>query len=113
MTLRIAVSEDPEGHTVVLAGELVLDTTGAPRAELAALLAGAAPGARVRLDLAGLTLLDSSELSVLIRAHKTAAEHGGACCSRTRPRTSGRPCASPVCSTCSTSPNRDPRHCRV
>ncbi|MBK1787749.1 STAS domain-containing protein [Prauserella cavernicola] len=76
MTLRVTVSETVEGPEVALAGDLALDTVGRLRGELIKLVGSAEPGTRVRVDLSGLTLLDSSGLSVLITAHKIAVERG-------------------------------------
>jgi anti-anti-sigma factor len=64
------------GITVIaLEGEV--DVTGAP--ELRDLLAGSiVGGARILLDLGGVSFVDSSGVGVLVTAHRKAAEAGAA-----------------------------------
>ena len=72
--LAIAVDASAASEAVVrLTGELDLATGPMLAARLSVLLA---EGCDVVIDLAGLSFMDSSGLSVLIGAHQEAAPHG-------------------------------------
>lgn len=70
MSLAITVN----GSHVELCGEVDLETSPSLHAELVEMINVAGPGAELRLDLADVSLLDSSGLSVLLGAHHLAAE---------------------------------------
>ncbi len=69
MSLAITV----HGSNVRLAGAVDVETAPALRAELAELISTASPGTELSVDLSGVSVLDSSGLSALIRAHRMAA----------------------------------------
>ena len=69
MSLAITV----HGSNVRLAGTVDVDTAPALRAELAELIGTASPGTELSVDLGGVSVLDSSGLSTLVRAHRMAA----------------------------------------
>jgi anti-anti-sigma factor len=68
MPLTIAVT----GSDVALTGEIDIQTAPSLRAELTELINATVTGEELRVDLAEVTLVDSSGLSVLIAAHKLA-----------------------------------------
>lgn len=68
MSLAITV----HGSNVRLAGAVDVETAPALRAELAELISTASPGTELSVDLSGVSVLDSSGLSALIRAHRMA-----------------------------------------
>lgn len=69
MTLTITVT----GADVALTGEIDIQTAPSLRAELTDLIGVTEAGEELRLGLGGVSLVDSSGLSVLIAAHKQAA----------------------------------------
>jgi anti-anti-sigma factor len=69
MTLSITIA----GSAIVLNGAVDVATAPSLRAELTDLITTAGPGSAVRVDLGGVSLVDSSGLSVLLAAHKLAA----------------------------------------
>ncbi|MDQ3788751.1 MAG: STAS domain-containing protein [Actinomycetota bacterium] len=69
MSLAITV----HGSNVRLAGAVDVETAPALRAELAELIGAASPGTELSVDLGGVSVLDSSGLSTLVRAHRMAA----------------------------------------
>ncbi len=69
MSLAITV----HGSNVRLAGAVDVETAPALRAELAELIGAAGPGTELSVDLGGVSVLDSSGLSTLVRAHRMAA----------------------------------------
>lgn len=69
MSLAITV----HGSNVRLAGAVDVQTAPALRAELTELINAAGQGADLRVDLGEVSLLDSSGLSALVRAHRLAA----------------------------------------
>lgn len=73
--LIVEVGEDGGETVFTLRGELDPHTAPDLRTEIDAVLASGR--ARLVLDLAGLTFVDSSGLRVIISAHKDAAERGG------------------------------------
>jgi anti-anti-sigma factor len=68
MTLTI----DATGSDVSLTGEIDLQTAPSLRAELTDRINATVTGDELRIDLSGVSLLDSSGLSALIAAHKQA-----------------------------------------
>jgi anti-anti-sigma factor len=72
MSLAITVN----GSHVRLGGAVDMQTSPSLRDELTDLINAAGPGGEVRLDLGGVSLLDSSGLSVLLGAHKLASAMG-------------------------------------
>ncbi len=74
-TLELTVTEDDDGVVVSAAGELDLNTAPDLREQLARLVNG---GARhVTVDLAGVTFVDSTALSVLVSALKRLRQADG------------------------------------
>ncbi len=69
MSLAITV----HGSNVRLAGAVDMQTAPALRAELMELINAAGQGAELRVDLGEVSILDSSGLSILVRAHRLAA----------------------------------------
>lgn len=69
MTLSITVTD----CAVALAGEIDIQTAPSLRAELTDLINATVTGDELRVDLGGVSLVDSSGLSALIGAHKLAA----------------------------------------
>ena len=61
-----------DGHLVTVAGEV--DIATAP--QLAETLADAANGGTVRVDISGVTFLDSSGLHALVAAHRYITRNG-------------------------------------
>lgn len=72
MSLAITVN----GSHVELCGAVDLQTSPALRGELTELVNAAGPRSELCLDLADVSLLDSSGLSVLIGAHRLALARG-------------------------------------
>jgi len=72
MTLTITTN----GSAVLLSGDLDMQTAPSLLAELTDLIGAANAGDEVRVDLGGVTLVDSSGLSVLVDAHKLAVAGG-------------------------------------
>jgi anti-anti-sigma factor len=68
MTLGITVT----GPSVALTGEIDIQTAPSLRAELTELINATVTGDELRIDLSGVSIVDSSGLSVLIAAHKLA-----------------------------------------
>jgi anti-sigma B factor antagonist len=69
MSLAITV----HGSNVRLAGAVDVQTAPALRAELTELINAAGQGTELRVDLGEVSLMDSSGLSTLVRAHRLAA----------------------------------------
>jgi anti-anti-sigma factor len=69
MSLAITV----HGSNVRLAGAVDVQTAPALRAELTDLINAAGPGTELSVDLGEVSVLDSTGLSTLIRAHRLAA----------------------------------------
>jgi anti-sigma B factor antagonist len=68
MSLAITV----HGSNVRLAGAVDMQTAPALRAELTELINAAGQGTELRVDLGEVSILDSSGLSILVRAHRLA-----------------------------------------
>ena len=64
----LSVTEEPEAVVITVSGELDLAT--APALREACNLAVQGTAATVRIDLGGLTFLDSSGISVLVETHR-------------------------------------------
>jgi anti-sigma B factor antagonist len=71
----VQLRSDPRGVVLALSGEL--DLSSAPELERALEEAGAQPVGRLILDLAELRFMDSTGVSVLVRAKQEAEAHGG------------------------------------
>jgi anti-sigma B factor antagonist len=71
---RVEVANKGEASVVSVVGELDLASSPALEEELERLAAGNAP--LVIVDLSALEFMDSTGLSVLVRAHHRAAENG-------------------------------------
>jgi len=67
-------SSPASGRRLEVAGELDLAASSALRAALAELVDG---GGDVKLDLSGVTFIDSTALSVLVHGHSELASGGG------------------------------------
>jgi len=74
-SLELKTEERPNGHTVVLAGEL--DLVNAPSLERELEAAQVDPSRTVILDLRGVTFIDSTGIRVLLGADERAREGGG------------------------------------
>lgn len=68
MSLAITV----HGSNMRLAGAVDMQTAPALRAELTELINAAGQGSELRVDLGEVSILDSSGLSILVRAHRLA-----------------------------------------
>ncbi|MFI7676144.1 STAS domain-containing protein [Actinophytocola sp. NPDC049390] len=69
MSLAITV----HGSNVRLAGAVDVQTAPALRSELTELINAAGPGTELSVDLGEVSVLDSTGLSTLVRAHRLAA----------------------------------------
>jgi anti-sigma B factor antagonist len=72
--LSVEVHDDSNAVVIGVSGELDLASSPALETELESAAASAA--ALVVVDLRGLEFMDSTGLSVLVRAHQRATEHG-------------------------------------
>ncbi|HEV7654597.1 MAG TPA: STAS domain-containing protein [Mycobacteriales bacterium] len=78
MGLTVGRTSAPDGEYVVVAGEVDIETAPQLRSALAAAVGTGA--ASVVIDLAAVTYLDSSGLSVLVSAHQRARAQGSTLC---------------------------------
>jgi anti-sigma B factor antagonist len=62
---------------VIATGEIDLYTAPRLQAELAAVIAGAAPASRVVVDMSGVDFCDSTGMNVLLSCLRQARERGG------------------------------------
>jgi len=75
VTLSITTRQLADGSVEISPrGEVDASNAAEIRQAVEAVLAGTAPG-RIRLNLSGVTLLDSAGIGVLVACHGAAAEH--------------------------------------
>lgn len=74
MALEIDHHSEERFHTLELSGEL--DLVSAPELRAMANLLCVEPTRGIRVDLSGLTFVDSAGLAAVIMIHRLCAEHG-------------------------------------
>jgi anti-anti-sigma factor len=74
--LEITVTHAGEATTVTLVGEIDLSTSTQLNRELDVLLDGTPVSGRLRIDLAGVTFMDTTGVAVLLKARRRALELG-------------------------------------
>ena len=74
--LEVRTVDDGDASLVIVTGEIDLSTSTRVNRELDAVLDREPPPARLRLDLAGVSFMDTSGVAVLLKARRRALEHG-------------------------------------
>jgi len=74
--LEVRTVHDGDASLVIVTGEIDLSTSTRVNRELDAVLDREPPPARLRLDLSGVSFMDTSGVAVLLKARRRALEHG-------------------------------------